>query len=84
MRYPVAYWRLEGRDSAVYGAEAYSHLNADRLRLLSQLTMATRLAGYSVERSALAYAEGGQIFFLGDYGLNQSQDETRRLGVVSS
>jgi hypothetical protein len=71
MKVSLAHLREQGINFAVFDADAVSHLNSDRSRLLSQLVAATRLAGLRVEKAALAFMQGGRLTFYGTPDLVQ-------------
>jgi len=65
MQIRVAHLRTQGIDFAVFDADATSHLDSDRARLLMELTDAARANGLKVDKSALAFRQGSRIRFYG-------------------
>jgi hypothetical protein len=54
---------------AVFEANAQNGTDYGRDEVLSDLTVRARLAGYEIDKSALAYQEHGRIRFYGDQDL---------------
>jgi hypothetical protein len=52
-------------DFAVFNANANSHRDTDRNRLLHQLTVSARRSGLKIDKAALAYEENGDVMFYG-------------------
>jgi len=67
----VAHLRTQGIDFAVFDADAVSHSDADRQRLLADLIVKTRLSGLKVDKAALAFSQSGQLTFFGTPDLVQ-------------
>ena len=61
----VAHLRVQNIDFAVFDADAISHTDQDRAELLAQLTNHARSSGLRIQKSALAFQEGGQLRFFG-------------------
>jgi len=61
----MAHLRDQGIDFAVFDADARTKSNADRARLLADLTSRARASGYKIDKSALAYTEYGRLTFYG-------------------
>lgn len=60
-----AHLRTQNIDFVVFDADATTHSNQDRSRLLEQLTKSARASGLRVQKSALAFAENGELRFFG-------------------
>jgi hypothetical protein len=60
-----AHLRTQSIDFAVFDADAASRTDRDRAKLLAQLTNKARASGLRVQKSALAFQEGGQLKFYG-------------------
>lgn len=52
-------------DFAVFEADANTHRNQDRNRLLMQLANSARRNGLKVDKAALAFEENGNVIFYG-------------------
>ena len=65
MSVQIAHFREQGLNCLICEADASSRLNADRARLLAQLTAQARAANLAVDKSALAYMEFGRLNFYG-------------------
>ena len=60
-----AHLRAQNIDFAVFDADAVGGTDAARNKLLAQLTDAARARGLRIQKSALAFAENGQLKFFG-------------------
>jgi hypothetical protein len=67
----MAHLRVQGIDFAVFDADARSHMDRDRSRLLDRLTKCARSTGMRIQKSALAYQENGELRFFGTPDLVQ-------------
>jgi hypothetical protein len=65
MHIEFAHLRDQGIDFAVSNANAASGGDVARRNLLAQLTAAARSTGLNVDKSALAFRDGGHIRFFG-------------------
>jgi hypothetical protein len=61
----MAHLHPQGTDFAVFDADASSRLDSDRARLLADLTRRGRAAGLRIDKSALAFNEGGRVRYYG-------------------
>lgn len=71
MKISFAHLQDQGISFAVFDANAADGTDRSRANLLVQLTAAARASGLKVEKSALAYAEFGQLKFYGTPDLVQ-------------
>lgn len=65
MKINVGHWRDQGIDFLVFDADAPSRTQADRARLLGDLTARANRAGLWASKSALAFTEFGKLKFYG-------------------
>jgi len=65
MRIRIAHLRTQGIDFAVFAADATAHTDGAQANLLADLTRRARAAGLRIEKSALAYMEGGRPTYYG-------------------
>lgn len=61
----MAHLRSQGINFAVFEADARTHRDADRGELLADLTIRARRQGLRVDKSALAFTEGGRQTYYG-------------------
>lgn len=66
MRIKFAHYKTQGIDYAVFNADAVSNLNSDRIEILNDLTNSARCNGFKIDKSALAFREGGRTKLYGD------------------
>lgn len=67
----MAHLREQGINFAVFDADAVTHMGNDRSALLTRLTVAARRQNLRVDKSALAFQEGGRNTFYGTPDLVQ-------------
>ncbi len=60
-----AHLRTQNIDFAVFDADATSRSDQARKALLARLTTKARAAGLRIQKSALAFEEGGELRFFG-------------------
>jgi hypothetical protein len=65
MQINLAHIRIQGVNCAVFDANARVGTDTERAKVLADLTARVRRSGRRVEKSALAYSEGGQLHFYG-------------------
>lgn len=65
MKIQMAHLRKQGISFAVFAADAPSRQHIDRSSLLADLTRRARASGLRVDKSALAYSEGGRTRYYG-------------------
>jgi hypothetical protein len=65
MQVPVAHLRDQGIDFAVFDADADTHRDADRDRLLARLVVAATRNGLRIQKAALAFMQHGELTFYG-------------------
>jgi len=65
MKIQFAHIHIQGTDVAIFDAKPVSSSDANRASLLAQLTARARHSGLKVDKSALAYNEGGRTVFYG-------------------
>lgn len=80
MRIPFAHLNLHGISVAVFDAMPQVNTDAHRAELLADLTTRTRAAGLLVQKSALAYVQGGRLTY---YGTPDLVTYLQRAGVSS-
>lgn len=65
MRVQFAHVNIQGVNVAIFDAKPMVNTDAHRAELLAQLTAKARLARLRVDKSALAYMEGGRVVYYG-------------------
>jgi hypothetical protein len=65
MQVPMAHLRDQGIDFVVFDADADTHRDADRSRLLGQLVAAAARNGLRIQKAALAFVQHGELTFYG-------------------
>lgn len=61
----MAHLRTQGISFAVFAADVPSRRDVDRGELLHDLTLQARREGFRVDKSALAFSEGGRRTYYG-------------------
>lgn len=65
MKVQLAHLRDQGMDFAVFDADAKHRTRQARSKLLADLTRSAVASGLRVQKSALAFNEGGRVKFFG-------------------
>ena len=65
MKVRLAHLNIQGVNVAIFDAKPVINTNSKKTALLVDLTSRARTSGLSIQKSALAYAEGQHIVYFG-------------------